>query len=628
MLKLDGKTQDLISENITKLKDLFPEAFTEGKIDFEALRLILGDEIDTENERYSFTWHGKSEAIKLALKQSTGTLRPCKEESKHWDTTQNLFIEGDNLEVLRILQSSYRNKIKMIYIDPPYNTGNDFIYEDDFKDNVKHYKEKVSEAMKANPETAGRYHTNWLNMMYPRLKLARNLLREDGVIFISIDDNEVHNLRKICDEIFGEENFVAQFPWRKRTTKSDVPFGVSQDYEWIILYAKQFTVLGIDFDRKYYSSPDFPNNRWRLSDLTTQKVEADRPNSAFNLVDPKTNKIYKYNPNRLWGITKDTFDDYYTRGKIVFPDDYDFLKISVPAYRVFESEDREKSLTKFGLESAIKSVSTYLPKTIGMNEDGNNDITFLWSKKIFSYPKPVTLIKHFISVIMDKDSLILDFFSGSATTAHAVMKLNAEDGGNRKYIMVQIPEKCDEKSEAFKEGYKTIAEIGKERIRRAGEKIKAEMTEKDSQQLSLLEDKSLKANLDIGFKVFKLDETNFTQWDEETTDPAGALLRSVQSIKPNRTSEDALYEILLKYGIDLTLPVTELEIDSRKVFSLAANYLLVCLEKNLSLSTIEEIAKLKPERVVFYDDAFKDDVVKLNAEQTLRKFGVEDLRVI
>ena len=267
-----------------------------------------------------------------------------------------------------------------------------------------------------------------------------------------------------------------------------------------------------------------------------------------------------------------------------------------------------------------------------LNKKGVHDLEELQLSSYFDYPKPSSLIFDLVkgatfSSVQSGD-IILDFFAGSATTAHAVMKLNAEDGGNRQYIMVQIPEKCDEKSEAFKAGYKTIAEIGKERIRRAGEKIKAEMTENDSQQLSLLEDKAVKANLDIGFKVFKLDETNFTQWDEETTDPAAALLRSVQSIKPNRTSEDALYEILLKYGIDLTLPVTEIEIDSKKVFSLAANYLLVCLEKNLSLSTIEEIAKLKPQRVVFYDDAFKDDVVKLNAEQTLRKFGVEDLRVI
>lgn len=615
MLKLDGKTQDLISENITKLKDVFPEAFKEGRIDFEALRLILGDEIDTENERYSFTWHGKSEAIKLALKQSTGTLRPCKEESKHWDTTQNLFIEGDNLEVLRILQSSYRNKIKMIYIDPPYNTGNDFIYEDDFKDNVKHYKEKVSEAMKANPETAGRYHTNWLNMMYPRLKLARNLLREDGVIFISIDDNEVHNLRKICDDIFGGGNFVNQFIWKKNSSGKTVSKQFPVNIEYLLMFAKQldkmtfnvvFKPLSEATIRMYSKDDNDGRGKYRLYPM--QKTGSPGPETTYDYID-NSGKIWQC-PEKGWRMIKTKMKTLENDGRLCLSNE----TISEKAYWN-ERDDEGK-------------VADTLWDDLDEGNIGTGEINKLFTGVIFDYPKPTGLLSRGIKIGTNRDDIILDFFSGSATTAHAVMKLNAEDGGNRKYIMVQIPEKCDEKSEAFKAGYKTIAEIGKERIRRAGEKIKAEMTENDSQQLSLLEDKAVKANLDIGFKVFKLDETNFTQWDEETTDPAAALLRSVQSIKPNRTSEDALYEILLKYGIDLTLPVTEIEIDSKKVFSLAANYLLVCLEKNLSLSTIEEIAKLKPQRVVFYDDAFKDDVVKLNAEQTLRKFGVEDVRVI
>ena len=424
MDKMDGMTMNIEQANVEKLKEVFPEVFADGKVDFDKLQGLLGHYIADDKEKYSFSWKGKADSLRLAQKRSTGTLRPCKEESKNWDTTENLYIEGDNLEVLKLLQSSYLNSIKMIYIDPPYNTGNDFVYTDDFADGIAHYKEVTGQATKSNPETAGRYHTNWLNMMYPRLKLARNLLTDDGVIFISIDDNEQANLKKLCDEVFGEDNFVAVFPWRKRTAKSDVPFGVSQDYEWILVYAKSQDFLAAieGGTRKYFETPDFPGRPWRIHDLTKQTSASERPKSFFTLVNPKTGKEYPANPNRTWAITKDTFEGYYKQGKIVFPDDYDFLNITQPAFRYFKDDDEKKAGEMFG----CIAVSTNLPKEIGMTKEGTAEITELFEKKVFGFPKPVALLKFLISITtkFDNDAIILDFFSGSATTAHAVMQVS------------------------------------------------------------------------------------------------------------------------------------------------------------------------------------------------------------
>lgn len=619
---------DIVAENIEKLREMFPDVFTEGKVDFEALEATLGEYVEGAEERYSFNWNGKAKARRIAQTPSTGTLRPAPQESKNWDTTQNLYIEGDNLEVLKLLQKSYHKQVKMIYIDPPYNTGKDFVYKDNFKDNIKNYMEQTGQVdsegnkLSTNSDTSGRYHSDWLNMMYPRLKLARNLLKDDGVIFISIDDNEVANLRKICDEIFGEDNFVACFPWRKRTTKSDVPFGVSQDFEWILSYAKQNYLAGVEHKRKYHYTDDFPGNGWRLSDLTTQRSESERPNSAFELIDPKTGKKYPYNPKRTWGVTKDTFDEYYKRGKIVFPDDYGFLKISIPAYRVFESEDISNSLKKYGISKQLKSVSTLLPQDIGMNEDGNKDVVKLFGSKLFSFPKPISIIKFLTKASNTENEIIFDFFSGSATTAHAVMKLNAEDGGNRQYILVQLPEETDEKSEAYKAGYKNICEIGKERIRRAGEKIV------NSEELRVKSEE-----LDIGFKVFKLDSSNIKAWDPESEDLEQSLFDAVNNIKTDRTQEDLLYEILLKYGLDLTLPIEALELAGKKVYVVGLGALVICLDEAITLDTVEEIAKLKEQygaddlmRVVFRDNGFKDAEVKTNAIQILKQQGIDDVK--
>ena len=697
MDKMDGMTMNIEQANVEKLKEVFPEVFADGKVDFDKLQGLLGHYIADDKEKYSFSWKGKADSLRLAQKRSTGTLRPCKEESKDWDTTENLYIEGDNLEVLKLLQSSYLNSIKMIYIDPPYNTGNDFVYTDDFADGIAHYKEVTGQATKSNPETAGRYHTNWLNMMYPRLKLARNLLTDDGVIFISIDDNEQANLKKICDEVFGEDNFVAVFPWRKRTAKSDVPFGVSQDYEWIIAYARSqdFIAAIKGGTRKYYETPDFPGRPWRVHDLTTQRNASERPNSNFTIINPKTGEEFPANPNATWRVTKDSIEEYNKANRIVFPGDYDFLKISKPVLRYWKEDDMTKAGDKFG----YITVSTKLPDMVGMSQDGTKEVTALLNSKIFNYPKPVELIKYMCMFGSDKDSLILDFFSGSATTAHAVMQLNAEDGGHRKFICVQLPEKTDEQSEAYKAGYKTICEIGKERIRRAGEKIKDGLKrvdiyvsaigeiakdkyiksqiesyvlevknkwienednpqievnkvietiktiinskddtiadestyEKGGEKLSDLvmrlayEVTGLTFGVDIGFKVFKLDSSNLVKWDNTPTSDEEEVKKRIQQslfyLVDGRSDLDLVYEIMLKYGLSLTLPIEERKFDGITAYIINhPDYkVLVCLEPNITLSAVEEMDKETIGTYIFADRCFADANILSNTEEILKK---------
>lgn len=616
--KIDGKSMDIEAAEKDKLKAVFPECFNEGKLNIDKLLSLCGEYIDNDFEKYKFEWKGKSECYRIAGKRSTGTLRPCKEESVDFDKTNNLYIEGDNLEVLKLLQSAYYRKVKMIYIDPPYNTGNDFVYEDDFKDPLAKYKEVTSQTTKSNPETMGRYHTNWLNMMYPRLRLAANLLRDDGVIFISIDDNEVTNLRRVCDEVFGEENFVAQFPWRKRTAKSDVPFGVSQDYEWVLCYAKSsdFVACIEGGSRKYFETDDLPGKPWRIHDLTSQRNASERPNSYFTMVNPKTGKEYPCNPNRTWAVTKDTFTEYYKQNRIVFPDDYDFLNISKPAFRYFKADDMEKAGDKFG----FIPVSTKLPDNIGMTQEGTKEISDLFEQKVFGFPKPLDFIKYFVKVSTAtsniEQDIVLDFFSGSATTAHAVMQLNAEDSGNRQFIMVQLPEVTDEKSEAYKAGYKNICEIGKERIRRAGAKIKEQNSEEDT-----------------GFKVLKLDSSNLAKWDDtliENNDMADLFTRMDsmdETIKKDRSDLDVVFEVMLKLGIPLTYSVNETTVGSRKVYSIGDDGLvLICLDKSNGGITPEDITTmcdLTPAKIIAAEEAFKDDIALSNAYYISKDKGIE-----
>lgn len=627
MDKMRMESVDMTAQNIDKIGSMFPNCITEtidenGKpkkaINFELLKQVLSDEVIDGDEAYEFTWVGKKAAIVEAHKPIRKTLRPCKEESKNWDKTENLYIEGENLEVLKLLQESYLNKVKMIYIDPPYNTGNDFIYNDDFKMSADEYIDEVGEIdedgnrMFKNTDSNGRFHSDWCSMIYSRLTLARNLLSDDGVIFISIDDNEQANLKEICDEVFGFCNYCGTIPYRKRTMKTDVPFGISQDYEWVLVYAKSDSFFaGVPVERKYYTSPDVPNDRWRLSDLTTQKIESQRPNSAFDLIDPKTGKSYKYNPKRLWAITKDTFKSYYEKGKIVFPDDYDFLKISIPAYRVFESEDKQKSLKIYGVETPLKSFSTVLSSEVGMNEQGSKEVDFLIGNKVFSFPKPTTLIKQFLLSLHDDNAIILDFFSGSATTAHSVMQLNAEDGGNRKFIMVQLPEKTDEKSEAYKAGYKNICEIGKERIRRAGDKIKAETG----------------ADIDYGFRVLKLADSNMTDVYYSADEYDQNMLSKLESnVKADRSDIDLLFGCLLEWGLPLSLPYKSEQIEGCTVHTYNDGDLIACFDKNVPDNVIKTVAKRKPLRAVFRDNSFANSPAKINVTEIF-KLLAPDTRV-
>ena len=568
------------------------------------------------DECYEFTWVGKKAAIVEANKPIRKTLRPCPEESKNWDTTENLYIEGDNLEVLKLLQEAYLGKVKMIYIDPPYNTGNDFIYADDFMRSQEEENEQMGmydeddNRLFKNTDSNGRFHSDWCSMMYSRLMLARNLLADDGVIFISIDDNEVDNLKKVCDELFGAINYVATFPWRKRTAKSDVPFGVSQDYEWIVCYAKSenFVASVEGKERKYYETPDFPGKPWRVHDLTKQTTASERPNSYFTIINPKTGDEYPANPNRTWAITEETFRSYYAADRIVFPGDYDFLNIQKPVLRYWKEDDVAKAGENFGRVP----VSTKLAEDIGMSQDGTKEITELFAGKVFSFPKPSSLIKFLISIHTRKDDLVLDFFSGSATTAHAVMKLNAEDGGHRKFIMVQLPEPCDEKSEAYKAGYQNICEIGKERIRRAGDKIKEEspLTTQD---------------LDIGFRVLKLDDSNMKDVYYAADDyEQQALAGMISNIKEDRTDLDLLFGCLLDWGLPLSLPYTSEQINGCTVHTYNDGDLIACFDSNIPESVVKEIAKRKPLRAVFRDSSFASSPAKINVFEIFKLYMPED----
>lgn len=679
------QTPNLTAQNIDKIAALFPNCITEmldeeksttdhkvykRGINFELLKQMLSPDVVDGDEAYEFTWVGKKASIVEANKPIRKTLRPCPEESKNWDDTENLYIEGDNLEVLKLLQESYLGKVKMIYIDPPYNTGNDFIYADDFMRSQDEenrqmgmYDEDENRLFKNN-DSNGRFHSDWCSMMYFRLMLARNLLTDDGVIFMSIDDNERDNLEKLGAEIFGESNYVATFPWRKRTAKSDVPFGVSQDYEWIVCFAKtsKFIARTTGTERKYFETEDYPHQPWRIHDLTTQRTAAERPNSAFTMVNPKTGKEYPVNPLRTWAVTKETFAQYYAEGKIVFPDDYPFLNISKPAFRYWKSDDMKKAGEMFGL----MPVSTRLPDNIGMSLDGTKEITDIFDGKVFSYPKTVELISFFIDIIskIDKEAIVLDFFSGSATTAHAVMQLNAKDGGHRKFVMVQLPEPCDEKSEAYKAGYKTICDIGKERIRRAGEKIKQEddcwkcvplnrmdgskpgddTTAKIVKTIDAGDGKpsiemvDISKNPDVGFRVFKLDDTNMKDVYYSAEEYSQTNLEDLESnIKEDRTDLDLLFGCLLDWGLPLSMPYRSEKIGNCTVHTYAPgdaalnvpDALIACFDSNVPENVIKEIAKRKPRRAVFRDSSFASSPEKINVFEIFKLYAQDtDVKVI
>ncbi|MCL4432819.1 MAG: site-specific DNA-methyltransferase [Epsilonproteobacteria bacterium] len=615
MEKLNGETLNIVNENIEKLKHLFPEAFKEGKIDFETLKAELGESVENADERYSFNWNGKAAARRIAQTTSTGTLRPVPAESVDWDTTQNLFLEGDNLEVLKLLQKSYHSKVKMIYIDPPYNTGKEFIYPDNFHDNLDTYLQytgqKDAEGRKfgTNAETSGRYHTNWLNMMYPRLKLARNLLKDDGVIFISIDDNEVHNLRKICDEIFGEGNFVAEVVWRKKYGLQNDAKYFSNSHEYIVAVAKNKNLFvpnlldrGDEQNARYKNPDSDLRGVWKSADFSVGRVTTK---DIYPITTP-TGRIVMPPEGRSWVTSEENFLELVKDNRIWFGETGN----NVPSVKKFLTE------VKQGM-----TPSTFWDYTEVGHTDGSNKAlkAIFDNKQFFDYPKPIELLKRLLQIGVNENDIVLDFFSGSATTAHAVMKLNAEVGGNRRCISVQLPEPTDEKSEAYKAGYKTIAEISKERIRRAAKKIAEENPQFKG---------------DLGFKVFKLDSSNIKSWDADFANVEQSLLDAVDNIKSDRTSEDLLYEILLKYGLDLTLPIETRDVGGKRVYILGYGALIICLDDDVTQDTVSAIAALKEEfnsditRVVFKDGGFANDVVKTNAIQTLKQHGIDDVKSV
>lgn len=600
---IDGRSMNIEQANLDKLRSVFPECVSEGKLDIDKLLSLCGDYIDNDFERYKFEWKGKANCLRLAQKRSTGTLRPCPEESVDWDTTQNLYIEGDNLEVLKLLQTAYYRKVKMIYIDPPYNTGNDFVYADDFADPMARYKEVTQQTTKSNPETMGRFHTNWLNMMYPRLRLAANLLRDDGVIFISIDDNEVTNLTRLCNEVFGEENHMITLIWhRRQMADSRNQDKASTDHEYVLVYKKSDAVLrGREIDKSKYSNPDNdPRGPWFSADLTGLADKEHRPNLHYDVQNPETGIVYPPNPTRGWSCSRDTMQRLINEGRILWP--------SKPTGR----PRQKKFLSDVGQTET--SFSSMLD--VGFTTEGTRILQELFDGKVFSYPKPVSLIQTLIEQGSSDDDIVLDFFAGSSTTAQAVMQQNIKDQKSRKFILVQLPEQTGLDS------YPTICEIGKERIRRAGKKILEEHTQVTMEEANY--------PLDVGFRVFKLDTSNLETWDatpieNEQLDLLYQRMNSmIHRVKPERTDLDMIYEIMLKLGVPLTYSVTPFTVNNKTVYGVGDDcLLLVCLAENVRPEDVEQMTEYAPAKIIISRDSFADDTSMSNAYYILRDRGIE-----
>lgn len=619
MNKMDGMSMDLTAENVARLKAIFPEAVTEGKVDFNVLKSLLGGEIENRQEYYKFTWNGKEAARQYARQRSMGTLRPCSEESVGADGTpgkfdsENLYIEGDNLEVLKLLQGGYHSSIKMIYFDPPYNTGHDFVYPDNYRNSIGNYKELTRQtddegrATRANPETSGRYHTDWLNMMYPRLILARNLLSDDGVVFISIDDSEQDNLKKLCNEVFGEENFVANIVWQKRTSP-DARKIISAGHEYLLMFSKNIdhvnSALNLldlsEEDRKAFKNPDNdPRGPWVSSDFTAQGY---RPNQMYTITTPG-GAVYTPPAGHCWKNLEPLYLQQVAEGRFWFGADGK----SVPRRKTYLSERQGKNLW------------TWWPNSeVGHTQEATQEIKLLFDEKtVFDFPKPVRLLARTLQLTSKNNDIVLDFFAGTSTLAHAVMQLNAEDGGHRHFIMVQLPEPCADDTEAAKAGYKNICEIGKERIRRAAKKIR--------------EEKPLLAQTqDMGFKVFKLDTSNLLPWNPNPEKLAEDLFAAVNNVLTGRTTQDLLYEILLKCNLPLTLPIEEKKVGDNTVYIVGEGALAICLDEKIPIDVAEAIVGFKteydpivPMQVVFRDNGF-DDVTKTNTLQILKQNGFDE----
>ena len=625
----ETRSADVIAENLEHLKALFPEAFTDGKVDFDVLKQLLGGAVDEREEKYGLNWLGKRRARQLALTPSTGTLRPCPQESVDWDTTQNLMIEGDNFEVLKLLQKSYVGKVKVIYIDPPYNTGKDFVYRDDYRDNMRNYLELTGQIdsenrkLSSNTETSGRFHTNWLNMMYPRLKLARCLLSNDGCIFVSTDDGELANIRKLCAEIFGDENFLVQIIWRKRSTPpNDKTIGANHDY--ILGYSRSLEAVQLNLRIRSaeqlarYKNPDnHPKGPWAAGDLMAN-VKGGRYVSSLNypIINPHTGEEHLPANDGNWRFSADTISQLMANNEIWFGPD----GRGKPKLKRFLCD------VKNGV--TYPSIWDFVP----LNTTGSKEMQVMFDNPtMFESPKPVGLVQEIIRLGCGNSGLVLDFFAGSGSTGHAVMAENSADGGTRRYILVQLPEPLDTGNENQRTAAefcdkigqrRSIAELTKERLRRAARRVK---------------DEKLTFSGDFGFRVFKLDTSNIRAWEPDRNDLDGALLENIDHITPGRSEEDILYEVLLKLGLDLCVPIETRNIVGKSVRSIGAGTLIACLEEKITQEEVEllahgiaewhdELAPAGDSTVVFRDSAFADDFAKTNLAAILEQRGLENVR--
>lgn len=615
--KMDLASADLVAERIEQLKQLLPEVATEGGIDFDKLRLVLGDEVDEGTERYAFTWPGKTDAIRQSQTPSTATLRPCPEESVNWDETENLYIEGDNLEVLKLLQRGYHGRVKLIYIDPPYNTGHDFVYKDSFGDTVINYREQAGLTGQSNADTSGRFHSDWCSMMYPRLKLARELLTDDGAIFISIDDNEETNLRNICDEIFGHNNFVAKLSVQVNPRGRNLDRYIAKTIEPVLVYVKDYEVTtcinGIAKDERMLSEYNREDERGRyrpigLRNRNQRFNPQTRPNLYFPLwIRPtdghvSTTQDEEHCIQRLPLAGDDTPTCWtWSSAKIEAENEYIYAEQSSEGWRVYRKDYLDEGGSSFTLAKSLQADPEF------NNDYGKKRIKELFGSNVMSFPKSTELMRRIAEMGSASDSIVLDFFSGSATMADAVMQLNAADNGTRQFIMVQLPETCDSTSDAAKAGFSTICELGKERIRRAGAKIATEV-EESNKQLRLGEEP--KPVPDIGFRVLKLDESGI-----ERPKP-GELLLDV--VKPDRSDEDIIFEMMLKWGLELTLPIEKVNAAGYPCYSVAYGELVCCLADGLNMQALDAIADMEPRRVLMLDRIL-DDTTKLNAVQAFKR---------
>lgn len=625
--KADLHSMDVTEEHLKQLQALFPAVFEEGKVNFDKLRTLLGDHVATERERFGLQWAGKSECFKVIQEKSIGTLKPCRDESVNFDETENLFIEGDNLEVLKLLQRAYYGKVKMIYIDPPYNTGKEFVYPDNYNENLKTYLQYTGQvdsegrSFSTNKDTEGRFHSKWLNMMYPRLFLARNLLKDDGLICISIDDNEVNHLRKLCDEVFGEENFIESIVWKKRYGGGAKEKYLVSLHEYILVYAKNVNALNPIFIpleessiKRYYTKKDSKykiRGGYRTHPLEATKSMGERKNLVYGITGPDGELIM---PKRQWLWGKERA---FTALK---NDDLEFLKDRDGNYTVHTKQylkDENGKVREGKAFSIIDDIFT---------QHGTNEIIELFGNaQIFTFPKPSKLLSKILDIALENpDEIIIDLFAGSCSMAQAILEKNAIDKGQRKYIMVQLPEIIEEKSEASKAGFSTIAEVGKERIRRVITKIE----EQNDQKGELNFDADNKQ--DLGFKVFKLTPSNFKLWNGEPEEELTKTLELfVDHINPDSSEEDVLFELLLKAGFPLTAAIEKMELEGKTVYAIENGLMLICLEKELTKEVLLAIAKKKPLRVICLDEGFKNnDQLLSNAVQNMKTEGVEDFRTI